>query len=157
MRNDDNTAQIRKNIGANIRHLREEQGMTQLVLANMMGINRPYFGRIEQGIENPSVDMLVKITEALDVPLSHIFEDVDDRFPHEHRMDEEYLKSLGSKIKEHRKRQKLSQDRLALMIGSSAGKTYISRIERGEADVSVAALHRIAGALGVKVRDLIDF
>ena len=153
MRNDDSNAQIRKNIGANIRHLREEQGMTQLVLANMMGINRPYFGRIEQGIENPSV----KITEALDVPLSHIFEDTDDRFPHAHRMDEECLKLLGSKIKEHRKKQKLSQDRLALMIGSSAGKAYISRIERGEANVSVAVLHRIAGALGVKVRDLIDF
>ena len=43
------------------------------------------------------------------------------------------------------------------MIGSTEGKAYISRIELGKANVSISVLHRIATALDVKVRDLIDF
>ncbi len=72
-------------------------------------------------------------------------------------MEEDYLKLLGAQIKRHRTAQHLSQDRLALMIGSSMGKAYISRIERGKANVSIVVLHRIANALGVRVSDLIDF
>ena len=43
------------------------------------------------------------------------------------------------------------------MIGSSEGKAYISRIELGKSNISISVLYRIATALGVKVRDLIDF
>lgn len=51
----------------------------------------------------------------------------------------------------------MTQDKLALMIGSSKGKAYISRIELGKSNISISVLHRIAMALDVKVRDLIDF
>lgn len=64
---------------------------------------------------------------------------------------------LGAQIRKQRTAQQLSQDRLALMIGSSMGKAYISRIERGKANVSITVLYRIANALGVKVSDLINF
>ncbi len=43
------------------------------------------------------------------------------------------------------------------MIGSSAGKAYISRIERGERNVSILVLRRIATALDAQVSDLIRF
>lgn len=43
------------------------------------------------------------------------------------------------------------------MIGSSMGKAYISRIELGKSNVSIGVLCRIADALDVQVRDLIDF
>lgn len=72
-------------------------------------------------------------------------------------MEEMCLKSLGARIREHRKRQNLSQEKLALMIGSSMGKAYISRIELGKSNVSIGVLCRIADALDVQVRDLIDF
>lgn len=72
-------------------------------------------------------------------------------------MEEAHLKSLGANIREQRKKQNLSQDKLALMIGSSMGKAYISRIELGKSNVSVGVLCRIANALDVQVRDLIDF
>ena len=61
------------------------------------------------------------------------------------------------RIRECRLEQGLSQDRLALMIGSSEGKAYISRIELGKSNVSINVLCCIACALDVKVRDLIDF
>lgn len=72
-------------------------------------------------------------------------------------MEEDYLHKLGKQIRKFRSEQELSQDKLALMIGSSEGKAYISRIELGKSNISISVLYRIATALGVKVRDLIDF
>lgn len=72
-------------------------------------------------------------------------------------MEEDYLQKLGMRIRKFRLEQNLSQTKLASMIGSTGGKAYISRIELGKANVSISVLHRIATALDVKVRDLIDF
>lgn len=72
-------------------------------------------------------------------------------------MEEDYLQKLGMRIRKFRLEQKLSQTKLASMIGSTEGKAYISRIELGKANVSISVLHRIATALDVRVRDLIDF
>lgn len=80
MRNDESFAQIRSGVGGNIKHLRMAQNLTQSTLASMVGINRPYLSRIENGSENASIDMLIKITEGLEVPLPELFKDVDQRF-----------------------------------------------------------------------------
>lgn len=71
--------------------------------------------------------------------------------------NEEHLRMLGRRIRETREAQGLTQEKLALMIGSSCGKSYVSKIELGKSNVSILILDRIASALGVKVRDLIDF
>lgn len=73
-------------------------------------------------------------------------------------MEGDNLKILGQRIREIRVNQGLSQDKLAQMIGGSPkGKAYISRIELGKCNLSINVLSRIAKALDVKVRDLIDF
>ncbi|WP_251212320.1 helix-turn-helix domain-containing protein [Adlercreutzia murintestinalis] len=63
--------------------------------------------------------------------------------------------ALGSAIREKRETQGLSQNRLALMVGSS--KSHIWRIETGRVGVGIDDLARIADALGVQVRDLLTF
>ena len=71
-------------------------------------------------------------------------------------MDNEREKrSLGSQIREARAAQGISQRQLALMTGTS--RSYLWKIETGTADVGIDVLIRIAQALDVKVRDLIDF
>ena len=62
---------------------------------------------------------------------------------------------LGSAIRERREAQSLSQQKLALMIGSS--KSHIWRIETGRVGVGIDDLGRIADALGSPVRDLLTF
>ena len=54
---------------------------------------------------------------------------------------------LGSAIRERREAQSLSQQKLALMIGSS--KSHIWRIESGRVSVGLDDLGRIADALDV--------
>ncbi|MDD6289075.1 MAG: helix-turn-helix transcriptional regulator [Eggerthellales bacterium] len=63
--------------------------------------------------------------------------------------------ALGAAIRERREAQGLSQEKLALMIGSS--KSHIWRVETGRVGVGIDDLSRIADALGTQVRDLLTF
>ncbi len=62
---------------------------------------------------------------------------------------------LGSAVRARREKQGLSQEKLALMVGSS--KSHIWRIETGRVGVGLDDLARIADALGTEVRNLITF
>ncbi|WP_417756408.1 helix-turn-helix domain-containing protein [Senegalimassilia anaerobia] len=68
---------------------------------------------------------------------------------------DERRKQLGARIKALREQQGLSQRKLALMIGSN--QTHIWQIENGTVNVGLDLLCRLADALEVNVRDLIDF
>lgn len=61
-------------IGARIRSLREAKGITQEGLAEVMDINAKYLSNIERGKENPTLDMLIKFTDALEVEMWEIFD-----------------------------------------------------------------------------------
>ena len=62
---------------------------------------------------------------------------------------------MSERIKTLREQQGLSQRKLALMIGSN--QTHIWQIENGTVNVGLDILCRLADALEVNVRDLIDF
>lgn len=64
-------------------------------------------------------------------------------------------RAIGSRIRAERTRCGISQRRLALMTGTS--RSYLWKIEIGAADVGIDVLIRIAHALDVRVRDLIEF
>lgn len=68
---------------------------------------------------------------------------------------DERRKRVGARIKTLREQQGLSQRKLALMIGSN--QTHIWQIENGTVNVGLDILCRLADALEVNVRDLIDF
>ncbi len=63
--------------------------------------------------------------------------------------------ALGNAIRARRREQGLSQEKLALMVGSS--KSHIWRIETGRVGVGIDDLSRIASALDTEVRTLITF
>ena len=63
--------------------------------------------------------------------------------------------ALGIAIRRRREEQGLSQQRLALMRGSS--KSHIWRIETGRVSVGIDDLIRIADALDARVGDFISF
>ena len=63
--------------------------------------------------------------------------------------------SLGSRIVAERTKRSVTQQQLALMTDTS--RSYLWKIEIGAADVGIDVLIRIAKALDVPVRKLIEF
>jgi transcriptional regulator with XRE-family HTH domain len=57
----------------NLRRIRVAAGVSQEQLAVDAGVDRTYVGRIERGIENPTVANLDKLAAALDVHISELF------------------------------------------------------------------------------------
>ncbi|HIS35869.1 TPA: helix-turn-helix transcriptional regulator [Candidatus Scatousia excrementigallinarum] len=62
---------------------------------------------------------------------------------------------LGLKVKEFRKQQKLTQEKLAEIIGVDNG--YISKLEVGQNFPSISTLEKIATALNIELYELFQF
>ncbi len=58
---------INKDVGFNIRKIREEKGLSQEKLAALAGLHRAYVGQIERGEKNIGLKNLEKIAKALNV------------------------------------------------------------------------------------------
>lgn len=67
-------------------------------------------------------------------------------------MNTSILARFGRRVRQLRERAGESQDGFALRAG--LGRSYFGRVERGEVNVSLLNVARIAKALGVSVRDL---
>jgi len=61
-----------KLIGENIRTLRRDRGLSQEQLALRAEINASYMGQVERGEKNPTIDVLGKISQALQIPLEKL-------------------------------------------------------------------------------------
>jgi transcriptional regulator with XRE-family HTH domain len=70
-------------------------------------------------------------------------------------MSEDQLKrDFGARLRELRKQAGMSQESLAHACGLD--RTYVGGVERGERNVSLLNIHRIAAALGVSPREFFD-
>jgi transcriptional regulator with XRE-family HTH domain len=65
------------------------------------------------------------------------------------------LKELGKRIRKFRREQDISQSQLGFECGVHG--EYIGRIERGLQSPTITTLDNIAKALGIKLKELIDF
>jgi transcriptional regulator with XRE-family HTH domain len=66
----------RQNLAMNLRRLRVERGLSQERLAADSGVDRAYVGAIERQSENPTIDLLDKLAEALAVEVSELLASV---------------------------------------------------------------------------------
>jgi transcriptional regulator with XRE-family HTH domain len=69
--------------------------------------------------------------------------------------DEKAIKLLGKKVRELRKKQKLSQDQLA--YEANIPRMQVSRIERGEVNTSISTVLAIARVLDIHVKELFNW
>ena len=58
---------IRKQVGLNVRRLREARGLSQEELAFQAELHRTYISGVERGVRNPTITVLAKIAQALKV------------------------------------------------------------------------------------------
>lgn len=69
--------------------------------------------------------------------------------------DQALLNKLGQRIRELRTKSDLSQEKLAFTC--DLDRTYIGSVERGERNVSIINLQKIATALNVDLHELLNF
>ena len=63
-------------VGQNLRHFREQRGMTQLELAMSAEVERTRVSKLELGRVNPSVLTLATICHVLNITLADLFGDI---------------------------------------------------------------------------------
>ena len=68
--------------------------------------------------------------------------------------EEAALSHFGKKVQAVRSGQQISQEKLAEL--SELDRTYISSVERGQRNISILNIIKIADALGVKASSLLE-
>jgi transcriptional regulator with XRE-family HTH domain len=69
--------------------------------------------------------------------------------------EEDFIKKFGKNLSEIRKERKLSQEELAFKC--ELEYSQISRIERGIINTSISNIYKIAKALDIQPKELLDF
>ena len=69
---------VKKKIGNNVRRLRQAKGLKQSELAELVGVEDKTISRIEVGGNYPSLDLLVRMSTALECDLTE-FVNINDR------------------------------------------------------------------------------
>ena len=64
-------------LGQNIKKLRERNAWTQEELAERSNLHISYIGQIERGLRYPSLKVLFKIADSLDVKITELFKGIN--------------------------------------------------------------------------------
>ena len=67
-----NIPKHRKILGETLRASRKEAGLSQERLAELADLHPNYIGEVERGEKNISIDALLRIAHALNVPMAHL-------------------------------------------------------------------------------------
>jgi transcriptional regulator with XRE-family HTH domain len=74
------SAKSRAMIGPRLRHIRQQKGFTLEALAAAAGLDKGFLSRLERGAKRPSIETVLRLSGALDVPVGQLFgeETTDD-------------------------------------------------------------------------------
>lgn len=88
-------------IGDRIKKSRNEKALSLRELASKVELSASFLSQIEQGKASPSIENLKKIATALDVRVSYLIEDEEDKVNKEivKKNDRKYIESLDSNTK----------------------------------------------------------
>ena len=87
----------KKQMGLRLKEIRKRKGLSQEALAERADTSPNYLSRMERGTENPTLDMLIKIADALEVELWELFD-----YQHKTNAKElrEILKGIAIEVKD---------------------------------------------------------
>ncbi len=71
-------SEIARSIGKRIRNYRNNLGLSQEKLAELSGCHPTYIGQVERGEKNATLESVEKISSALNIPLSKLFEKLNE-------------------------------------------------------------------------------
>lgn len=62
-------------LGKKVRYYREKAGLSQIQLAELIDISRPYISQVENGVFNVSLEIIISIASVLKTPIGKLLED----------------------------------------------------------------------------------
>lgn len=65
---------VRRRFGLNLRRLRKAKGLAQEKFALEYAFDRTYISGIERGVRNPTITIVQRLADALEVPVAEFFE-----------------------------------------------------------------------------------
>ncbi|MEW5873402.1 MAG: XRE family transcriptional regulator [Chloroflexota bacterium] len=124
-----NPEPVRSTVGAKVRALRDERGLSQRELASRAGISANAVSLIERDENSPSVSTLQSLATALNVKMSYFFEDeVQKTILHVKAKQRPRLDSKGVCIEgigERLRRQEMEPFLITLEPGSGSGSRQV--------------------------------
>jgi transcriptional regulator with XRE-family HTH domain len=139
-------AQLRKMTGARIRSLCKQRGWSQEDLAANSGLPSAHVAMIERGEKTVRVSTLGKIAKAFKMTLSDLMQGMPD--PMVER------RNLGNRIRFLRRARGWSQEDLHRRTGLS--RAFAGAIERGECDMGMVTLYKLAKAFRITLSELLE-
>lgn len=91
-----------KNLGLKIRFYRENTGLTQGQLSELINISQNFLSQIENGRRTPSLKTVIKISEVLKMPIFLLFQ-----FDETHKQKNSILKKYEPLINSLNKKEQL--------------------------------------------------
>ena len=62
-----------KKFGENLRRIRINKNITQVEIANILGVDRSFVSNIENGKNNPTLSTITSLAKALNIPIDELF------------------------------------------------------------------------------------
>lgn len=62
-----------KKLGENLKKIRNKEKITQIEIANILGVNRSFISNIENGKNNPTLSTITNLAKALKVSIGELF------------------------------------------------------------------------------------
>ncbi len=88
---------IAKIVGQRIRNYRNELGISQEKLAELSSCHPTYIGQLERGEKNATLESVEKISRALNIPLSKLFELLEETNSNDKNIPFECYEIIASK------------------------------------------------------------
>lgn len=88
---------IAKLIGQRIRNYRTHLGLSQEKLAELSKCHPTYIGQLERGEKNATLESIERISSALNISLSKLFEKIDDLSDNQYNIPLECYEFISSK------------------------------------------------------------
>ena len=130
-------------LAQNLKYLREQKGMNQNEMADVLGISQSAIGNWEQNHRKPDIEMIIRLAEYFGVTLDDlVLRDLKPPIP-KYAENMLYL----------RQKQNMSQEDIGHLLGVT--QRCVSKYEKGAGAVDIEKLMKLADFFGVTLEQLV--
>jgi len=132
-------------LGSRLKEARERRGLTLRALGERASLSHSFISDIESGRSMPSIETLQRLAEILNVTVTYLLDDEEQRAARSHELD--VHSAFAERLRDLRQGRRLSQKKLANATGVS--RAAISLYEIGRREPELATVRKLADFFNV--------